>query len=203
MRVRDAMITASFPSGAPAVNQPTIDLIALRECIAVFRKQKRMVERVVVQLSDEQLRRPLDKNTNSISVIMKHLAGNMRSRWRDFLTSDGEKPDRHRDNEFIDDIESREALLRVWEDGWRFLFGALDDLGPQDLAATVHIRGEPMSAFAAIARQIDHYGYHVGQIVQLGRHLAGDRWEVLTIPRGASEAYNRNTWVHPDQSNRT
>jgi hypothetical protein len=170
--------------------------LILPEFIAVFHSQKDLAERAFVQVSDEKLRIPLDPNTNSIAIIMKHLAGNMLSRWSDFLTSDGEKPQRNRDDEFVDRYTSRQQILDHWERGWAMLFGTLGSLTSDDLGRIVTIRGEPHTALRAIARQISHYGYHVGQIVMIARIHAGDRWNTLTIPRGMgeSERYNRATW---------
>ncbi len=166
----------------------------LQSAIATFHTQKRMAEAAIRQLDNERLHRPLDVNTNSVAVIMKHMAGNMVSRWTDFLTSDGEKPTRVRDGEFIDDIASRDELMARWEQGWKCLFDALAALGPGDSMHRIAIRGHPHTVIEAIHRQIDHYGYHVGQIVQLARFLAKDNWETLTVPRGESEAYNLRTW---------
>ena len=161
--------------------------------IAVFRSQKDLAEGAIRQTSDEDLRRALDPHTNSIAVIMKHMGGNMLSRWTDFLTSDGEKPDRHRDGEFIDDFADRAEILAYWEKGWSRLFETMNALSDADLLKTITIRGEPHHVLDAIQRQISHYGYHVGQIVLIARHLKGDGdWKVLTIPRGGSEQFNRN-----------
>lgn len=159
-----------------------------------FAAQKAMAERAFGQLDDQQLRTALSPETNSVAVILKHLAGNMISRWTDFLTSDGEKPGRDRDREFVDDSAGRAELLAYWEKGWACLFAAIDSLSPDDLSRTVTIRGEPHTVTDAILRQLDHYGYHVGQIVLISRILAGEKWQVLTIPRGGSEEYNRRTW---------
>ena len=153
-----------------------------------------MAEAAIRQLDDEQLRRPLDENTNSIAVIMKHMAGNMLSRWTDFLASDGEKPWRNRDSEFVDDIATRDELLGRWEEGWTCLSTSVGALLPGDLMRQVTIRGHPHTVIEAIHRQIDHNGYHVGQIVQLARFLAKDKWTTLTVPRGESEAYNKRIW---------
>jgi uncharacterized damage-inducible protein DinB len=163
----------------------------LQSALATFRSQKLLAERAIAQVGDEQLRRPLDENTNSIAVIMKHMAGNMLSRWTDFLTSDGDKPWRNRDGEFIDDFTSRADIEACWQRGWACLFAALDALSPADLSRTVTIRQEPHTVVLAIDRQLSHYGYHVGQIVLIARFLAKDNWTVLTIPRGGSEEYNR------------
>jgi uncharacterized damage-inducible protein DinB len=156
-----------------------------------FRSQKRLADKAIPQLSDDQLRRPLDENTNSVAIIMKHVGGNLRSRFTDFLTSDGEKPDRDRDGEFVDDFASRDAILQHWEHGWQVLFDALASLTPQDLAKTITIRGEPHTVIDALHRSLAHAGYHVGQIVQLARYLAKDHWETITIPRGGSRQFNQ------------
>lgn len=162
----------------------------IQATIGALRAQKALAEGAIRQTSHEDLRRPLDVNTNSIAVIMKHMAGNMLSRWTDFLTTDGEKPNRDRDNEFVDDFPDRAAILAHWERGWARLFETLSELSDADLFKTVTIRSEPHHAIDAIQRAVAHFGYHVGQIVQIARVHAGDRWEVLTIPRGASEQYN-------------
>jgi len=156
-----------------------------------FRGQKTTADKAIAQLSDEQLRRPLDENTNSVAVIMKHVGGNLRSRFTDFLTTDGDKPDRNRDGEFIDDFPSRDAILQHWERGWSTLFDALAALTADDLTKTITIRGEPHSVVDALHRSLAHNGYHAGQIVQLARYLAKDRWETITIPRGGSEEFGR------------
>ena len=161
---------------------------------ATFQSQKRFAERAVVQLDDDRLHVALDANTNCVAVIMKHIAGNMLSRWTDFLTTDGEKPWRNRDREFVDDFESRRELLDHWERGWKCLFDALGQLTDGDLGKTVHIRGKPHSVVRAIDRQLDHNGYHIGQIVLIARILAQDNWTTLTVARGESEAYNRRVW---------
>src|SRR6185437_13734339 len=133
----------------------------------------------------------LDGESNSIAITVKHMAGNMRSRWTDFLTSDGEKPDRDRDSEFADPPKTRDELLQMWEGGWTRLFSALEPLSDADLAKTVLIRGEAHSVMQAINRQIAHYANHIGQIVLLAKHFAGDRWQSLTIPRSRSGDFNR------------
>jgi hypothetical protein len=164
----------------------------IASAIETFRSQKKLAEGAIVQTSDENLRRALDANTNSIAVIMKHMAGNMLSRWTDFLTTDGEKLDRDRDGEFVDQFADRAAILAFWARGWNCLFGTVNGLTDADLFKTVTIRGEPHHVIDAIQRQISHYGYHVGQIVQIARILAGDgKWNVLTIPRGGSKQFNQ------------
>ena len=159
----------------------------LDDALIQFRKYKAMAERAMAQLDDAQFFATLGPEENSVALLVKHVAGNQRSRWTDFLTSDGEKPDRHRDEEFErrpDD--TRASLMARWEDGWRRLFAALEPLGEADLVRIVTIRDEPHSVLQAVARQQTHYAYHVGQIVFLARHLVGAGWKSLSIPRGMS-----------------
>ncbi|MEN0110358.1 MAG: DinB family protein [Planctomycetota bacterium] len=166
----------------------------LAETITIWRRNKETADKAIAQLSERQLRASLHPELNSVAVVMKHVAGNLRSRWRDFLTSDGEKPDRNRDNEFVDDYPDRDAMVADWEAGWRVLFDSLAELEPDDTGRRVAIRGEEISVPQAILRSITHCAYHVGQIVQTARAVAGDDWETLTIARGQSEAYNRRRW---------
>lgn len=155
-----------------------------------LRKLKGLADKALAQVDDRHLLATLDPEANSIAVIMKHMAGNMRSRWTDFLTSDGEKPDRNRDGEFaLDPPPSRDEILAAWEGGWRQLFEALSALDPGDLAKSVRIRGEAHSVLEAINRQMTHYAMHVGQIVLLAKHYAGPAWQSLSIPKGASKAF--------------
>jgi Protein of unknown function (DUF1572) len=163
----------------------------LEDALELFRQSKKLAERAMEQVTEEQLFTPLDPETNSIAIIIKHLSGNMRSRWTDFLTTDGEKADRNRDVEFIDPPPTRQALLNTWEDGWGRLFDALGLLSEADLVRVVTIRGEPHSVMQAINRQVSHYGLHVGQIVLLARHFAGPRWKSLSVPRNQSMEFNR------------
>jgi hypothetical protein len=158
---------------------------------SLFRMYKRLGEGAMAQVSDEQLFATLDSEANSIAILVKHMAGNMRSRFTDFLTSDGEKPNRNRDSEFVDPPESRAALLADWESGWRCVFAAVNPLTDADMARTVTIRGERHSVMQAIHRQIAHYAYHVGQIVLLAKHSAGERWNSLSVPRDRSAEFNR------------
>jgi hypothetical protein len=162
----------------------------LTACVEEFHKLKEMAERAMEQLEDHDFHFRLHDDANSIGVIVKHLAGNMRSRFSDFLTSDGEKPERHRDNEFIEEQLPRSDIMSLWETGWEIIFGALKPLNDSDLCRIVTIRGEPHTVFKAINRQTAHYGYHVGQIVLLARHIKGSDWKYLTIPRGQSEQFN-------------
>ena len=163
----------------------------LRDSLTMFRYYKKLAERALEQVRDEDLFAPLDDESNSIAVIAKHMAGNMRSRWTDFLTTDGEKPTRDRDSEFVDPPATREALNEMWEGGWACLFAALEPLTDADLERRVTIRGEPHSVMQAINRQVAHLSYHVGQIVLLARHFAGERWVSLSVPRNKSAEFNR------------
>lgn len=175
----------------------SVDQIAhsvLDGAITTFRSNKNWADKAVAQLSEEQLRSALDLNTNSIAVIMKHVAGNLLSRWTDFLTTDGEKPWRNRDEEFIDSFTSQEEILRYWEKGWQCLFDTLATLRPEDLNKTVTIRGEPHSVPLAIQRSLAHCGYHVGQVLLIARLLVTDNWKTITIPRGNSAQYNQKVW---------
>ncbi len=157
----------------------------------LFRQFKKLADRAMEQVSDEQLFATLDAETNSIAIVVKHMAGNMRSRWTDFLTTDGEKPDRNRDAEFADPPATREALLEAWEGGWKCLYQALEPLSDADLGRRVTIRGEAHSVMQAINRQVAHYALHVGQIVMLAKHFAHDRWQTLSVPRNQSAEFNR------------
>jgi hypothetical protein len=162
---------------------------ALDDALVQFRKLKTYADRAVAQVGDEAFFTVLDPESNSIAIIMKHMAGNMRSRWTDFLTADGEKSDRDRDGEFLVGTgDSRTAILARWEDGWRRLFDAISALVPADLERIVRVRGEAHTVLEAINRQMTHYASHVGQIVFLAKHLAGSRWQTLSIPRGQSKA---------------
>ncbi len=142
------------------------------------------------QCPDKGLFAALDGESNSISIIVKHMAGNMRSRWTDFLTTDGEKPNRHRDTEFEEPPQTRADLLALWEAGWKIVFAALKPLKEEDLARTVTIRTEPHSVMQAINRQIAHYSYHTGQIVYLAKHFSSERWTALTVPKRKSAEFN-------------
>jgi uncharacterized damage-inducible protein DinB len=163
----------------------------LEDSLAVFRYYKGLAERAMAQLTDEQLFVVLDDESNSIAIIVKHMVGNMRSRWTDFLTSDGEKANRRRDEEFVDPPETRAALLAAWEEGWGVMLQTLESLTDADMTLTVTIRGEAYSVMQAINRQVAHYSYHCGQIVLLAKHLNHSGWKPLTVPRGKSEEFNR------------
>lgn len=164
----------------------------LDEARRQFRGHKRLGEGALAQLRDEDFFRTLDPEANSVAIIIKHLAGNMRSRFTDFLTSDGEKPDRHRDQEFeITPATTREEVMRWWDEGWGIVFSALESLRPEDVMRTVTIRQEPHTVLQAINRQVAHYAYHVGQMVFLAKHFRSADWKSLSIPRGKSDEFNR------------
>jgi hypothetical protein len=163
----------------------------LVDAIEAFRGLKKLADKAVAQVNDEEFFRTIDAESNSIALIMKHMAGNMRSRWTDFLTSDGEKPDRRRDSEFIIEGEDRRAIEERWEAGWQTVFDALTPLKGEDLMREVTIRRDPHTVVQAINRQISHYGQHTGQIVFLAKHLKSADWKTLSIPRGKSEAVNK------------
>lgn len=158
---------------------------------AVFEQYKQLAEKAMAQVRDDQLALAPDQESNSIAVIAKHLAGNMRSRWTDFLTSDGEKPSRDRDSEFEEPPKTRAELMKMWDEGWGCLFHALDGLTDKDLDRTVTIRGEKHSVMQAINRQVAHYADHCGQIIYLAKHLQHDRWKTLSVPRHRSGEYTQ------------
>ena len=159
-----------------------------------FRSNKAWADKAIEQLPEDRLHVALDPNTNCIAVIMKHVAGNLLSRWTDFLSSDGEKSWRNRDEEFVDTLHDRGELLRYWNSGWQQLFDSLSALTEADVRRTVTIRGEPHSVPLAIQRSLAHCGYHVGQIMLIARILAGDHWTTITIPRGGSAGFNQQVW---------
>jgi hypothetical protein len=163
----------------------------LEDSLTLFAWYKKLAERAMDQVTDEQLFATLDGEANSIAIIVKHMSGNMLSRWTDFLTTDGEKPNRNRDGEFEEPPATRDALLATWEAGWACLFAALQPLNDADLARTITIRGEAHSVLQAINRQLAHYPHHIGQIVLLAKHFAGDRWQTLSVPRKGSAEFNR------------
>jgi hypothetical protein len=163
----------------------------LDDCVLQLGKLKEQGEKAMAQIGDDHFFATLDPEANSIAIIVKHMAGNMRSRWTDFLTSDGEKPDRHRDREFVIEPEdTRARLLNAWNDGWTLVLGAVSSLTPEDLGKTVRIRGEGHTVVEAIDRQMTHYAAHVGQIVLLAKHYAGPNWKTLSIPRGKSREFD-------------
>jgi len=161
----------------------------LKDSLSLFAYYKKLGENAIAQCPDDGLFRLLDEESNSIAIVVKHMAGNMRSRWTDFLTSDGEKPDRNRDTEFEAPPKTRAELLDLWDAGWKVVFTALEPLGDSDLTRTVKIRGEEHSVMQAINRQIAHYSYHVGQIAYLAKHFAGAGWKALTVPKNRSREF--------------
>jgi hypothetical protein len=161
----------------------------VKDSIDLFRYYKKLGDKAIAQCPDSGLFATLDPESNSIAILVKHLAGNMRSRWTDFLTSDGEKPDRHRDTEFEAPPQTRAELEAMWERGWKILFDSLEELTDADLERTVAIRTEPHSVMQAINRQLAHYSHHVGQIVFLAKHFAGPNWKTLSVPRGKSQQF--------------
>jgi Protein of unknown function (DUF1572) len=163
----------------------------LEDAILNFRGYKKLAEKAFAQTTDEEFFRVLDEEANSIAVIIKHMVGNMLSRWTDFLTTDGEKPDRNRDMEFVITPETtRDEMITQWEKGWNCVFGAIESLQPEDLMKTVLIRGEAHTVVKAINRQMTHYGYHIGQIVFLAKHFKSTGWQSLSIPRNRSGEFN-------------
>jgi hypothetical protein len=163
----------------------------IEDSIEVFRYYKKLGDGAMAQVTDEQLFATLDEESNSIAIIVKHMAGNMRSRWTDFLTTDGEKPYRDRDSEFVAPPDTHAELMTMWDQGWERLFGALEPLTDADLNRTITIRAEPHSVMQAINRQIAHYSYHVGQIVMLAKHYQHDTWRSLSVPKNTSAEFTR------------
>jgi uncharacterized damage-inducible protein DinB len=163
----------------------------LTDSLTLFRYYKKLAEQAMKQVSDEQLQIVLDPEMNSIAQTVKHMTGNMRSRWTDFLNTDGEKPDRQRDSEFVDPPATRESVLARWEEGWQTVFQAIEPLTDADLSRTVFIRGEAHSVMQAINRQIAHYAYHCGQIVLLAKHFRSEEWKSLSVPRDKSGEFNQ------------
>lgn len=169
----------------------------MEDALSSFRAYKKLAEKGIDQLKDEEFFVTLDEEGNSIAVIMKHMAGNMLSRWTDFLNSDGEKPDRNRDMEFvIEDSTTKDAVIGYWQRGWEAVFAALEPLQPEDFQRTVSIRGEAHTIVQAINRQLTHYAYHIGQIVFLAKHFRSSEWKSLSIPRNRSMEFNATKGEH-------
>lgn len=158
--------------------------------IQQFRHFKERAEKGIQQLSEEELHWKPSEESNNIAIIIKHLSGNMHSRWVDFLTSDGEKNYRNRDLEFVDDIESKEQLMEIWEDGWRLLFHTIENLKAEDLHKTVTLRQKPLSVLQAIQNEVVHISYHVGQILYIGKQIKDKEWNILSIPKNGSKEFN-------------
>lgn len=162
----------------------SIERIYLDDSIARFKEMKGLAEKAIVQISDEDFLRIVVDESNSVATIVKHIAGNLRSRWTDFLTTDGEKPDRNRDSEFeSESADTRDSLMKKWDASWKVLFDTLNSLKESDLPKVVTIRGQEHKVVEAINRQLTHYGYHVGQIVFLAKFFASSNWKTLSIPR--------------------
>lgn len=163
----------------------------LDEARRCFRGYKRLTEGAIAQLQDSELSYTPDPETNSVALLVKHMAGNMRSRFTDFLTTDGEKPDRHRDQEFeLEGPVTSEQVMRWWEEGWKCVFDALESLKPEDVLRTVYIRGEAHTVLQALNRQMTHYAHHSGQILFLAKLIRKSAWKTLSVPRGKSEEFN-------------
>ena len=160
----------------------------------VYRQQRQLAERAIEQIDDSAFFAANGPESNSIAVIMKHVGGNLRSRWSDFLTSDGEKPNRNRDGEFVAEGESRASVIAFWNEGWSILEATLDSLSAADLARTVTIRGEPCTVVQALLRNLAHASHHAGQIVHIAKQHAGDGWQTLSIPRNKSQGVAGNFW---------
>jgi hypothetical protein len=173
-------------------NSSEVSAHYLSEVLRQYRGHKRMGEAAMAQLKDEDFFVTLDREANSVAILIKHLAGNMRSRFTDFLTSDGEKPDRFRDQEFIiEPNTTRSEVMSWWEQGWKHVFSAVETLNPEDVMRTVTIRQEPHTVLQALNRQVAHYAQHIGQIVFLAKHLRSSEWKTLSIPRGKSEEFKK------------
>lgn len=163
----------------------------LSDAIASFRNYKKLAERAMEQISDEEFFRQIGEESNSVAIIVKHIAGNLKSRWTDFLTSDGEKDFRNRDSEFIAEGDTRESLMQFWEEGWQILFNELGALKAEDFVKTITIRQQPHTIFEAINRQLTHYAYHIGQIAFLAKHFRSADWKTLSVPKNKSTQFNR------------
>lgn len=174
----------------------------LKDAIESFRSYKKMAEKAMVQVSDEEFFHATHAEANSIAVIVKHIAGNQKSRWTNFLTSDGEKDDRKRDTEFEMMDETRESLMQFWETGWQTLFEAIEPLTATDFSKTIPIRGEAHTICEALNRQMTHYAYHIGQIVLLAKHFRSSDWKTLSVPRGRSAQFNQFLAEKEEKGNR-
>ena len=164
-----------------------------------FAYYKLLGEKTFEQVADDDLFWQYNPECNSIATVVKHLSGNMLSRWTDILTTDGEKPWRNREEEFSNNIKSRDAMIAVWEKGWQCLFNALVQIQEEDLTKIIYIRNQGHTILEAINRQLAHYPYHVGQIVFMGKMICGTQWKSLSIPRGESNRFNQEKFAHPKQ----
>jgi hypothetical protein len=173
----------------------------LTDAIEAFRSYKKMAEKAMAQISDEEFFQAIDAEANSVAAIVKHIGGNLRSRWTRFLTSDGEKADRNRDSEFVTDDDTRESLTQVWENGFQILFDSLESLTAEDVHKTVKIRGEDFTVVKAINRALAHTAYHIGQIVLLAKHFRSSEWQTLSIPKNKSAEFNQFLAEKEDKGN--
>jgi hypothetical protein len=173
----------------------------LDESIASFRGYKTLAEKASAQVRDEEFFKTIDAESNSMAAIVKHVGGNLRSRWTDFLTSDGEKPDRNRDAEFAPESDTRDVVMRIWEEGFRVLFDSLEALKTKDLGKTVQIRGEDFTVVKAVNRAAMHTASHVGQITFLAKHLRSTDWTTLSVPKNKSAEFNRRLAAKEDKGN--
>lgn len=173
----------------------------LTDAIESFRSYKKMAEKAIAQISDEEFFKAIDAEANSVAAIVKHIGGNLRSRWTRFLTSDGEKADRNRDSEFVTDDDTRESLTLVWENGFQILFDSLESLTAEDIDKTVQIRGEDFTVVKAINRALAHTAYHIGQIVLLAKHFRSSEWQTLSIPKNKSAEFNQFLSGKEDKGN--
>src|SRR5574338_1030714 len=186
-RLSSERLSTPQPGARMHTSAASLATVILADTRLTFQRQQDLAERALAQVDDTSFFRTIDEESNSIAVIVKHVGGNLRSRFTDFLTSDGEKPDRDRDGEFVaGDTSGRAEITAIWHDGWRALFDSLDALGPDDLTSTVYIRGEAMTVTAALQRALAHVSQHVGQIVLLAKHFRAANWKTLSIPRGHS-----------------
>ena len=175
----------------------------LADLVEQFQKLKGLADKALARVSDEEFFKQIDRESNSLAVVCKHIGGNLRSRWQDFLSSDGEKPDRNRDQEFDEEsVGTRPAVMDIWERGWRAAIESLRSLHAEDMNKEVFIRGERHSVIQAANRSLQHTSYHVGQIVFLARHLRPDDWQSLSIPRKQSESFNKRAWGTREASGR-
>lgn len=179
------------------MTEPSVSRLVIEAMERTFLAQKHLADRAIAQLDETRLRTPLDANTNSVCIIMKHVAGNLRSRFTDFLTTDGEKSWRNRDDEFVDNFSSVDHMKQEWEEGWEVLLATLGSLTDADLPSRVQIRGEDHTVALALSRALAHVGYHTGQIVQTARYMAKEEWSTLTVPRGGSRAHNLKQGYDP------
>ena len=170
------------------------------DAIATFRNYKLMAEKSVAQISDDEFFHLTDAKSNSVAIMVKHIAGNLTSRFTDFLTTDGEKPSRNRDGEFDSENDSRESLMKFWEQGWQVLFDSIEPLTVEDFAKSVPIRGQPHTICEAINRQMTHYAYHIGQIAFLAKHFRAKDWKTLSVPRGQSGEFNAYLTENKDKA---